>query len=135
MIFLKNCGCYHSELWNFKLIFVHSFHSKLGSTKVRSFWEHSYLILILLKTMTCLSARVRKPRASSDRFLSPPPPVIKSNFSIPTTTHKKTPPAEKFKPERFPERIPKRIAKRIPKRISNRIQKRNNPQNLKNLIY
>ena len=79
-----------------------------------------------------LSARVRKPRASRDRFLSPPPPpVIKSNFSIPATVH---PPRKiqtrKNSQKNFHEnskkismRILKRILKRIPKRILKRIPK------------
>ena len=64
-----------------------------------------------------LSARVRKPRASRDRFLSPPPPDIKSNFSLPATVH---PPRKiqtgKNSQKNFHE-ILKRILKRIPKSI------------------
>ena len=39
--------------------------------------------------------------AYSDLFLSPPPPpVIKSNLSLPTTAHPQIPPAEKFKTQK-----------------------------------
>ena len=63
---------------------------------------------------TFLSARERKFRASSGRFLSPPD--IMSDFSYQHLN-------EKFKSERIPKRIPKTIPKWIPKRIRNQFQK------------
>ena len=43
-----------------------------------------------------LSQRERKPRSASDQFLSPPPPVIKSTFSLPTPAHPQTPTCTKI---------------------------------------
>ena len=56
-----------------------------------------------LKLIYFLSAKECKPHATSDQFLSPSPPVIKSNFSLPTPAQHPT------------KRIPKKFQKEFQK--------------------
>ena len=57
-----------------------------------------------------LSARKGKPCASSDHFLSPPP-VIKSNLSLPTPAHPKKPTYTKLQIQKDFKKNSKKISK------------------------
>ena len=71
-----------------------------------------------------LSARERKPRASSDRFCLLPCLLSLSQISLYQHLHThKPPPAHQFKSERIPKRILKRIPKKFQKKIPKEFQK------------